>query len=352
MSSLLAGGEAGGGRPAPQSIAVALTDASGIGSARRTAGAIGGRVGLSGDQLSNLSIVVSELAGNALRHAGGGLVIFRPLDVGPARGVEVLCVDRGPGMHDVERCFRDGFSTGGTMGTGLGAARRLATSFDIFSRPGQGTLVLARLWSGGTVPGEPLLVGALALPLAGEARCGDGWAVTTHGTVTSLLLVDGLGHGAGAADAAGLAIEIFRAHAALPPADCLAVLHQGLRATRGAAAAIAQFEPAAAPGAGQVRFAGIGNIAARIVTPPDGTRSLVSHNGIVGLHSVRSHEFTYPFPPGATLVMHSDGVTSHWKPEAYAGLLRRDPAIVAGLIHRDFSRGKDDTSVVVCRRAA
>lgn len=352
MSSLLAGGEAGGGRPAPQSIAVPLTDSSSIGAARRTAGVIGGRVGLSVDELSNLSIVVSELAGNALRHAVGGLVVFRSLGAGPAHGVEVLCIDRGPGMHDVERCFRDGFSTGGTMGTGLGAARRLATAFDIFSRPGQGTIVLARLWSGAVVPNEPLLVGALALPLAGETRCGDGWAVTTHGPVTSLLLVDGLGHGAGAADAAALAIQIFRDHPALPPTECLAVLHQGLRATRGAAAAIAQLEPGPGPGTGQVRFAGIGNIAARIVTPPDGTRSLVSHNGIVGLHSVRSHEFTYPFPPGAALVMHSDGVTSHWKPEAYPGLLRRDPAIVAGLIHRDFSRGKDDSSVVVCRHAA
>lgn len=309
-------------------------------------------MGLSVDELSNLSIVVSELAGNALRHAVGGLVVFRSLGAGPAHGVEVLCIDRGPGMHDVERCFRDGFSTGGTMGTGLGAARRLATAFDIFSRPGQGTIVLARLWSGAVVPNEPLLVGALALPLAGETRCGDGWAVTTHGPVTSLLLVDGLGHGAGAADAAALAIQIFRDHPALPPTECLAVLHQGLRATRGAAAAIAQLEPGPGPGTGQVRFAGIGNIAARIVTPPDGTRSLVSHNGIVGLHSVRSHEFTYPFPPGAALVMHSDGVTSHWKPEAYPGLLRRDPAIVAGLIHRDFSRGKDDSSVVVCRHAA
>lgn len=347
MSSLFAGGEAGQGRPLPQSIAVPLTDPSGVGAARRAAGAIGGRAGLSGDEQSNLSIIVSELAGNALRHAGGGVVVFRPLGAAMMRGVEVLCIDRGPGMHDVEGCFRDGFSTGGTMGTGLGAARRLANAFDIFSPPGQGTLVLARIWSRGVVPSGPLLVGALALPVSGETRCGDGWAVTEHDRVTSLLLVDGLGHGAGAAEAAELAIRIFDEHPALAPAECLQVLHQGLRATRGAAAAIAQLSPER----GELRFAGIGNISARIVSL-EGARSLVSHNGIVGLHSVRSHEFTYPFPSGASLVMHSDGVTSHWKPEPYPGLLRRDPAIMAGLIHRDFSRGRDDASVVVCRQRA
>ncbi len=190
-----------------------------------------------------------------------------------------------------------------------------------------------------------LLFGALALPVSGETRCGDGWSTTEYGPVTNLLLVDGLGHGGGAADAAEIAIRIFDANPGLPPAECIQVVHQGLRATRGAAAAIAQLNRET----GEVRFAGIGNIAARIITP-DGARSLVSHNGIVGLHTVRSQEFSYPFPHAATLVMHSDGVTSHWKPEAYPGLLRRDPAILAGVIHRDFGRSRDDSSVLVCRR--
>ena len=127
----------------------------------------------------------------------------------------------------------------------------------------------------------------------------------------------------------------------------LEVLHLELQHTPGAAAGIAEVDPAA----GQLRFAGVGNIAARILTE-GGMRSLVSHNGIVGLHSVRAHEFTYPFSSDAMLVMHSDGLTSHWKHEAYPGFLRRDPAIAAALLYRDAERGRDDVSVVAYRAGA
>ena len=336
-----------GGAPratAPQSVAVTLGDPSGVGEARRTAGGLGARARLSADELANLSIVVNELAGNALRHGGGGTVVFRTLAVGDCSGVEVLCIDGGPGMSDVTACFRDGYSTGGTMGTGLGAARRLAHAFDIFSAPGQGTVVLARMWAGGEQPATPLQVGALAIPVAGEHLCGDGWALVEDAGATTVMLVDGLGHGAGAAVAAQLAIRIFRERAGRGPVELVELLHQGLRPTRGAAAAVAEIRRDTA----QVRFAGIGNIAARIISGTD-TRSLVSHNGIVGVHSVRAHEFTYPFPAGASLVLHSDGVTSHWKADSVPGLFRRDPAIAAGIIYRDFARGRDDASIVVCR---
>jgi serine phosphatase RsbU (regulator of sigma subunit) len=148
----------------------------------------------------------------------------------------------------------------------------------------------------------------------------------------------------GAAEAARLAVRLFGQQRDRRPEQVLDALHRGLRSTRGAAVALAEIDLAAA----QVRFAGVGNIAARIVTE-DATRSLVSHNGIVGHQSARIHEFTYPFPPDATLIMHSDGLTSHWKHESYPGFVRRDPAVAAGLLYRDHARGRDDTSVVVFR---
>jgi anti-sigma regulatory factor (Ser/Thr protein kinase) len=332
---------------ASQSVLVRLTDPSGVGEARRTAVTLAGFAGLSRDDLSNLSIVVNELASNAVRHGGGGLVVMRQLREDQPSGIEILCIDRGPGMTDLAGCFRDGYSSSGTMGTGLGAARRIAHAFDIFSAPGQGTVAVARLWAGGAPPEGRTLVGALALPVAGERECGDGWAVVAGGTKTHLLLVDGLGHGAGAAEASRLAVRLFGEHGTRSPADVLEVLHRGLRHTRGAAVGIAEVDPAA----GQLRFAGVGNIAARILTE-GGMRSLVSHNGIVGLHSVRAHEFTYPFASDAMLVLHSDGLTSHWKHEAYPGFLRRDPAIAAALLYRDAERGRDDVSVVAYRAAA
>ena len=66
------------------------------------------------------------------------------------RGVEILALDKGPGIRDLERSLRDGYSTAGGAGTGLGAISRLSSEFDVYSPPGKGTALLARIW-----PGEP-----------------------------------------------------------------------------------------------------------------------------------------------------------------------------------------------------
>jgi hypothetical protein len=100
--------------------------------------------------------------------------------------------------------------------------------------------------------------------------------------------------------------------------------------------------------AGEVRFAGVGNVAAVVV---DGAtqRGMASYGGIIG-HEVRKfQEFAYPFPRGALLVMHSDGLATRWGLDAYPGLASRDPALMAGVLYRDFQRGRDDVTVLVAR---
>lgn len=98
------------------------------------------------------------------------------------------------------------------------------------------------------------------------------------------------------------------------------------------------------------RFAGVGNISGSILGPDEGRSiSMVSHNGIVG-HTLRKvQEFTYEWPEGALLVMHSDGLTSHWRPRQYPGLASCHPGLVAGILYRDFNRGRDDVTVVAAR---
>jgi hypothetical protein len=98
----------------------------------------------------------------------------------------------------------------------------------------------------------------------------------------------------------------------------------------------------------EVRYAGVGNISAGIVTG-DGSRSLVSHNGTVGLQMRKTQEFVYPWPSGALLVMHSDGLATRWRLDQYPGLYRQDPALIAAMLYRDYARPRDDVSVVVCR---
>src|SRR5581483_12244838 len=93
--------------------------------------------------------------------------------------------------------------------TGLGAVQRLATDFDIYSAPGKGTVLLARICrSGEKSPGKDLQVGGVSVPMRGESVCGDAFA-TAEGAALYLMVVDGLGHGPGAADCASAAVLAF-----------------------------------------------------------------------------------------------------------------------------------------------
>ena len=347
MSRPPAGGSARPAGPASQSVSLKLGDPSRVGEARRLAMTFGSRVGLGESEQGNLSIAVTEIASNTVNHAGGGELLLRTLEDDGRAGVEALFVDSGVGIASLSEAFRDGYSTSGTMGTGLGAARRLVHELDLHSVPGAGTVVVLRQWKGGPVRRTGrLVVGSVCLPVAGEAESGDAWASLSSATRTLLLLVDGLGHGASAAEAATLAVSLFRANASRSAAEILALLHLGLRATRGAAVAIAEIDVAR----GAVDYAGIGNIAGRLLTS-GGSRSMVSQNGIVGHQARPTQAFTYPWTGDTTLIMHSDGLKNQWKPEAYPGILRRDPALLAGLLYRDFARERDDSSVIVCRQA-
>jgi serine/threonine-protein kinase RsbT len=88
----------------------------------------------------------SELARNAVLYAGGGTVRLEALNDGARRGLRLVFQDRGPGIADVAQALKDGFTTGGGLGLGLGGARRLVNEFDIDSRPGEGTRVAITRW--------------------------------------------------------------------------------------------------------------------------------------------------------------------------------------------------------------
>lgn len=345
MSVLPAGGNPRPATPTSQSVSLKLGDASRVGEARRLAMAYGTRARLGESEQGNLSIAVTEIASNAVNHGGGGELLLRTVEDEGRPGVEALFLDSGPGITNVTEAFRDGYSTSGTMGTGLGAARRLVHEFDLHSMPGGGTAVVLRVWKGGPDRRTRMTVGSVCLPVAGESESGDAWASISSASRTLLLLADGLGHGTSAAEAANLAVTLFRANASRGAAEILALLHLGLRATRGAAVAVAEIDTAR----GSMNYAAIGNIAGRLLTAT-GMRSLVSHNGIVGHQARPTQSLTYPWTTDATLVMHSDGLKNQWKAESYPGILRRDPALLAGLLYRDFARERDDSSVVVCRQ--
>ena len=88
----------------------------------------------------------SELARNTVVHGGGGIVEIDALVEGARRGIRLTFRDHGPGIADLAAAMRDGFTTGGGLGLGLGGARRLCNDFDIQSTPGDGTVVRITRW--------------------------------------------------------------------------------------------------------------------------------------------------------------------------------------------------------------
>ncbi len=322
-----------------------IHDSSQIGGARRAAQDLAARIGLDETRTGQIAIAIAELGTNLLKHARGGEILLRALGDAPP-GLEIMSIDRGPGMADVSSSMRDGFSTTGTMGAGLGSISRLATEFDVYSAPGKGTVI--RTQFGATAKGASALngmdIGAICLPKAGETECGDDWTFTRQERRHMFLLADGLGHGPDAHKAALVAVQVIRKKGAQEPGAVLDDIHAASRATRGAAVSICAIEH----DTGVCRFAGIGNVACAVVS--DGrARQFASHSGIVG-HSVRKiQEFSAPWPAAGLLVMHSDGLGTQWNIGNYPGLQARHPGVVAGVLYRDFTRGRDDVTVLVAR---
>jgi anti-sigma regulatory factor (Ser/Thr protein kinase) len=344
---MIGAGTSGTMLEAPRQWSLPMVEASQVFEARHRASQMAREIGFSETKAGAVALVVTEAGNNLVKHAQGGEMIVGPLRDG-RRGIEVLAVDRGPGMRDVGRCLRDGYSTTGTTGTGFGAIRRLSDAFDVHTAEGRGTVVLAQILADDraeTVDAAPLEVGAVCLPIRGEQQPGDGWSVVATPAWTRLLVADGIGHGPEAAKASEAAVTSLRSGSHLSVGALVESMHGTLRPTRGAVVAVAEIRPSA----DLLVYAGIGNIAGAIWTPA-GSQSLVSMNGTIGHAAARAREFSYRWPADAVLILHSDGLGTRWNLGEYAGIGSRHPSVVAALLYRDFKRGRDDVTVLVARR--
>ncbi|SOR76929.1 MULTISPECIES: ATP-binding SpoIIE family protein phosphatase [Streptomyces] len=459
---------------------VPVRDSTRVRDARVAAESAAALAGLDERRTAAAALVATELATNLLKHAGVGQVLIdvvappAPREGGTrSRVVQIATIDHGPGIADLPAALRDGFSTTGSLGAGLGTCQRLADDFALHSTPGRGTVAVARLgttprggggpagqvgadsvsggrgpaegaavpgapawseggsragdwWPGGAspvghapvgavacgaltghgavpggapgfpvqaggVPGESgvlgkepgpqpvsavrngempgpgapdpegrpgpsgersapvagVRAGGVNIPYGGAEYSGDAWAWVRSGDRLTLMLADGLGHGPEAARASSAAVTALHRWAHLTPAESLRRLHDALKGTRGAAVALAQLDVRA----GRLRFAGIGNVGARLRA--DGTwRPLLSRPGIVGVHrpaTLREEEAEWA--ADRLLVLHTDGLPSRWTPPSDAGLPAADPAVTAAVAIRDASSParpvRDDTAVAV-----
>lgn len=336
--------------PMPDSLHLPVRERSQAGEARRLSLAWASQNGCTPDQQAKVALVVSELANNLVLHTtDGGVLLLRMLEDSGPQAVEILSLDQGPGTANFGACMRDGYSTAGTSGIGLGAVSRASDFFEAYSQHGIGTAILSQL-----CPHKPAQVkrhqfGLANVPIKGEQVCGDASAYSDLGGGRfRFITADGLGHGPLAADASQAALAVFKAHAADDLSILMEKIHSALRPTRGAAAAIAEVDT----NTDRVTYMGVGNIATSLVRPDGSTSHMVSLNGTVGVVLPRLQQFSYPWSADTLLVMTSDGVKNHWRLDKYAGLMNRHPSLIAGVLFRDHSRKTDDTTAAVFRICA
>ncbi len=272
---------------------VVVEEVSQVGQARRAAQALADAIGFDEVDAGRVALAATELATNLIKHARGGRMYLSVVCGRGGDGVELHTLDAGPGFS-LAQSLPDGYSTGGTQGQGLGAIQRQATVLD--------------------------------------------------GQSVALTLIDGLGHGLSASDAAQAGVAAVARRGDASPPDVIAAMHAGMSGTRGGAAAVARVDVAN----GAVQFAGIGNIAAALHEPTS-TRGMASHPGIVGVQFRKAQPFHFHAPAGTLLLMHSDGLQARWNLRDYPGLLHRHPALIVAVLQRDFDRGRDDTGIVALR---
>jgi anti-sigma regulatory factor (Ser/Thr protein kinase) len=317
-----------------------VEDPSAAAACRGAAAALAGRLRFPEARTDQLTLAVTEAASNLHKHATQGSMLLRIGREDGRPGIEMVTIDAGPGFRDEGAALRDGHSTSGTLGIGLGAIRRLADFCDVYSVPGHCTALVARFWPA-PPPGPPRYAG-LARPITGETECGDVFGAAETASGVTGVLCDGLGHGPLAASAATEAVAAVLEDPAADPAALVERVHRRITHTRGGAIGVVRVAGPA------VRFAGLGNVAATILA--DGTRrGMLSVPGIAGHQARTIRQFDYTAPPGAAIILHSDGISARWDASALPGLNLRDPLVIAATLLAQAGTHRDDAGVLVLK---
>jgi anti-sigma regulatory factor (Ser/Thr protein kinase) len=297
-----------------------------------------------------IDIIVSEVCSNLIKHAGSGELLYRVSDVGDQDSrFEILCIDKGPGMNDVPKMMKDGMSTTNTLGHGLGAIERLSTFSQVYSIQGWGTIVYALVTTEdrkyATKNGLDLDIRALCVNKPRETVCGDGYRVKRTSQEVQIFFGDGLGHGEFAKEAADRAGNFFLGCEERDPVSILRLIHEHVRRTRGlvGTVAIADLKN------NEWRICGVGNILTRVYS---GVlyKNYMSYNGTLGLNIPNSmKESIYKIERNQHLIMCSDGIRTRWDLGKYSSIFKYDSMLLAGVLYSDFTRGNDDSSILIAK---
>ncbi|EHQ24393.1 SpoIIE family protein phosphatase [Mucilaginibacter paludis] len=303
--------------------------------------------GINIKRINELDLIVAEMTSNLFKYANGGEILMGIFTNGGSPYVELISIDRGPGISNIAKMMQDGVSTTNTMGNGLGSIKRLSDVFEIYSIPDWGTIILSRVYNDSKSVKNTLKadVRSIILSKPGETCSGDGFIYKINNDYLKIMLADGLGHGPEANKAVNEAAEAFRVFPEYSPTETIRFIHSAIRKTRGAVAAIVCYD------FNQKKWTmtGIGNIATKLVGV-GALRNHMSYNGIVG-HNIPNtmNDQVITSEQFNQVILCSDGIKTRWDLSRFPLISKYDLSILAAAIYKDQARKTDDMSIIVTK---
>jgi anti-sigma regulatory factor (Ser/Thr protein kinase) len=308
---------------------------------------MGKDIGFPGTDIEEICLVVAELAANLVKHAGHGTITLTPLHVDGKRGIQVDAEDCGPGIRNIDQSLVDGYSTAGSLGYGLGTVNRLMHEMQITSSPGLKTSVICRRWT--RVTNEVLRphlwdIGVASRPRRSAPENGDAFVVREWQGRLLVGVIDGLGHGGFAQQAALAAQGYVQTHYELSLDRIFSGASRACLGTRGVVMALALFDIP-----GRIKFATLGNIEVRIWSGVDKTLFNVQR-GILGVSS-EPHVIVQEsnWRPSWVLILHTDGLRTHWQWQDFPGIQQEPAGMIARKLLHSLAVEDDDATVLAVR---
>ena len=320
-------------------------------------------LGFSPTEIGEISIVINEICTNFIKHkAVEGTLTFKILREADRVGIEITAKDKGPGIKDINEIMKNGVSSKGTLGGGIGAIKRLMDSFEIFSNYDSsnyisvvesnhpwldsiGTLIILKKWiySPSNLLENDIKFSILSRPYPGMGVNGDDYYVKKFKDRCIFSVIDGLGHGLEAHLVSKLVSKIINENTHKSIDDILITINTEISDTRGAVAAILLIDTIKK----EFQYSAVGNIEFRYILHGK-TERFISTNGILGassINKVRVHRKSYE--KNAIITMCSDGIQNKWDSASYSGKDLSNPSVFARSVLKDFGKMNDDATVLV-----
>ncbi|HVW97847.1 MAG TPA: ATP-binding protein [Mucilaginibacter sp.] len=308
---------------------------------------IAGGAGFHSTKIAEMDIVIAEMTSNLYKYADDGELLIGYFNDQQDEYIEIICIDNGPGVGEMNRVLTDGFSTTNTLGHGLGSIKRLSDDFDIYSQKGWGTILLSRFYKVNSPKKnrKAVTLNAVVVAKPGETLSGDGCYFKRSDKLIKFIIADGLGHGPEANVALNEAVNAFKLCPYESPCEIIRYLHHDVRKTRGLVATVVVLDI----DAGLIRIAGVGNISTKLMGPLL-SKTHLAYNGIVG-HNIPNtmNDQVLSFNDFNQLVLCSDGMRSRWDLTRMIGIGRCDPSVQAAALYKDFGRQTDDMSAAIIK---